>query len=57
MDDKKRTLVTIVDSENYNNTKLWLLTDDQIKLLERLCKNELLAYGVTYEKGIDVETI
>lgn len=57
MSNEKRTLVTIIDSENYINAKLWALTDDQIKLLERLANNELLGYGITYETGLKIESI
>lgn len=57
MNNEKRTLVTIVDSENYNSSVLWLLTDDQIKLLDKLASLDLLAYGLTYEKGLKVEAI
>lgn len=57
MSNEKRTLVTIIDSENYNNAKLWALTDGQIKLLERLANNELLGYGITYETGLKIESI
>lgn len=57
MDNENRTLVTIVDSENCNDSYLWLLTDDQIKLLDKLAKADLLAYGLTYEKGQKIETV
>lgn len=56
MDNEKRTLVTIVDSDNCNDSYVWLLTDDQVKLLEKLNSQNLLAYGLTYNTGLIVET-
>lgn len=57
MDNEKRTLVTIIDSENYNSSILWLLTDGQIKLLDKLDDFGLLTYGLTYEKGQKIEAV
>lgn len=56
MNTEKRTLVTIVDNER-GDSFLWLLTESQIALLDKLASADLLGYGVTYEKRQKIEAI